>query len=211
MGKIPIGILGNVEGKVGPVVGGSWKGIAYLRRYQDQVSQPNTAAQLAQRQKMTVAVALAKGFLSIVIKPLNDRFAVKMSGYNLFIQRNIDHIDSSGVISYPDLVFSEGTLTGFDTLEFAGTDASPDVAATWVDNSGTGTAQASDEFYAAVVNTDTNDIGQSGAAKVRSDTAATVTVASNNSTGDTLECYGAFRSADGLKVSNSEYYQEIVP
>ena len=31
MGKISQGILGGVSGTVGNVVGGSWKGISYLR------------------------------------------------------------------------------------------------------------------------------------------------------------------------------------
>lgn len=209
MGVIHQGILGAVSGRVGPVVGGTWKGIPYLRGYQATVAQPNTAAQVAQKTRMSTIVAIAQLFLSQVIKPLNDRFAVHMSGYNLFVQRNIEFISGSGVPTWSSFIFSQGTLTGFDTLAGSSANGSPDIVFTWVDNSGTGTALATDEVYAAAINTDTQEVAQDGGSAVRSDTTLTISTPSNNTTADTIETFLAFRSANGLKVSNSEYNQVI--
>ena len=51
MGKISQGILGGVSGKVGNVVGGSWKGIDYLKIMPASVANPQTPAQMDQRSK----------------------------------------------------------------------------------------------------------------------------------------------------------------
>lgn len=209
MGIIAQGILGPVSGRIGPVVGGSWKGIAYLRSYQPQVAQPNTAAQVAQKTRMSTIVQLAQSFLAIVIKPLNDRFAVRMSGYNLFVQRNIEEVDGSGNITWANIVFSQGTLTGFDTLAGTSANGSPDVDFTWVDNSGTGTALATDQVYAACVNTTQGTVAQDGGSAVRSDAALTVTFDDNNVTADEIETFLAYRKANGFAVSNSEYNQVV--
>jgi hypothetical protein len=211
MGVIAQGILGAVSGRIGPVVGGSWKGIAYLRGYQPQVAQPNTAAQVAQKTRMATIVLMAQGFLAQIIKPLNDRFAVHMSGYNLFVSRNIGHVDGSGNITFADIVFSQGTLTGFDTLSVTSANGSAAVDFTWVDNSGTGTAQATDEAYLCCINQTSGGLGQNGGTVARSAAADTVTLGSPATTGDDIHCYASFRTANGFAVSDSEYVLETTP
>ena len=42
MGKINQGILGGVSGQVGNVIGGTWKGIDYLRIKPSSVANPRT-------------------------------------------------------------------------------------------------------------------------------------------------------------------------
>ena len=42
MGKINQGILGGVSGQVGNVIGGTWKGIDYLRIKPSSVANPKT-------------------------------------------------------------------------------------------------------------------------------------------------------------------------
>ena len=49
MGKIRQGILGGFNGTVGTVVGGSWKGMAYMRGKAQSVKNPRTEKQMAQR------------------------------------------------------------------------------------------------------------------------------------------------------------------
>lgn len=213
MAKLLQGILGGISGGVGNVVGGSWKGIAYIRTYPLSVSQPNTAAQLTQRSKMTEAVAFAKLFLVKIIKPLNDRFAVHMSGYNLFIQRNVALFDGLPAVYLPLVVFSEGSLTGVENLEAVGANADADVTVTWDDNSGTGTAVASDVAYIACYIDDASGpiYGASNASDLRSDATATVTLSANATTADIIYCYMSFRSANGFSVSNTSFYLETVP
>ncbi|MDD4190768.1 MAG: DUF6266 family protein [Mangrovibacterium sp.] len=56
MGKISQGILGGVSGKVGNVVGGSWKGIDYLRVMPASVANPQTPAHMDQRSKFITVI-----------------------------------------------------------------------------------------------------------------------------------------------------------
>jgi hypothetical protein len=53
MGTIKKGILGGVSGKVGNVVGGSWKGIDYLRVLPASVHNANSQPQISQRYKFS--------------------------------------------------------------------------------------------------------------------------------------------------------------
>lgn len=88
MGIIENGILGGVSGKVGGVVGGEWKGITYLRAHKTPAN-PQSTAQTAQRTKMAAIVAMARTLLATVIHTYWDPIAVKMSGYNKFVQDNL--------------------------------------------------------------------------------------------------------------------------
>ena len=59
MGTIKQGILGGFNGKVGTVVGASWKGIAYMRGQAQSVRNPKTAAQVMQRNFFAQLTSLA--------------------------------------------------------------------------------------------------------------------------------------------------------
>lgn len=52
MAKINKGILGAFSGKLGPVIGGSWKGIPYIRGVPTPLKRKSTAAQIESRQKL---------------------------------------------------------------------------------------------------------------------------------------------------------------
>lgn len=106
MAVIKQGILGAFSGKVGSVVGSSWKGIAIMKALPASVANPRTAKQVIQRGKMSSAVKFAKAVLPEVIKPLNDRFVSRMSGYNYFIQQNIQCFEGGELTKPEDLRIS---------------------------------------------------------------------------------------------------------
>ncbi|HEY4789403.1 MAG TPA: DUF6266 family protein, partial [Bacteroidales bacterium] len=66
MGVIKQGILGGVAGKVGTVIGGSWKGINYLRSIPTSVANPNTAKQQDQRTKFSTVLSFLKPLTSLL-------------------------------------------------------------------------------------------------------------------------------------------------
>ena len=109
MGKIYQGILGKVSGKVGSVVGSSWKGIATLRIYNNVVANPRTAGQIAQRSAFKEFSQLAKSLLVGLIKPYWDKKALRMSGYNSFIKTNLANGAATDLIN--KFVASKGNLT----------------------------------------------------------------------------------------------------
>ena len=81
------GIFGKAKNKLGNVVLFVWKGINAARSYVVPKN-PDTESQKAQRNLMKQMVSYAQIVLIPFIHKYLNPFAVKMSGYNLFIQRN---------------------------------------------------------------------------------------------------------------------------
>lgn len=148
MGIIKQGILGGVSGTVGNVVGGSWKGISYLRVKADHYTDANSERQVQHRSRFSACVALAKSILESIIRPIWNKKAVKMSGYNLFVKNNLPAFDENGAVgNYADLQFSIGDLPLPENIQVADDAATEGgISITWEDNSGEGSALATDEL-----------------------------------------------------------------
>ena len=119
MGKIKQGILGGFNGKVGTVIGSSWKGITYMRGLAQHVKNPRTAGQVYQRNAMK-AIALALRPIAPTLGITFAKSAGKMSGYNKAVSVNLKKAivnqDGEPVVDYSKLILSKGTLTPFDYL-----------------------------------------------------------------------------------------------
>jgi len=107
-GVINQGILGGFSGKVGPVVGGKWKDIDYMRSYVIPAN-PDTLGQQAVRAKFAALVAEARQLLSSVLQPFWDLFYSNMSGFNAWISQNYALADSDGILD-ENAVMAKGTL-----------------------------------------------------------------------------------------------------
>ncbi len=116
MAKIRSGVLGNTRGKVSGIVGSQWKNINYIREYVKPAN-PQTAAQVVQRNKMSDCVAFAKPLVGSVFNAYTDKFQKGMSGFNYFIKGGIAEFDGSPV--YGNLLLTEGKLSPI--TNFAGT------------------------------------------------------------------------------------------
>ena len=211
MGVIKRGILGGFSGSVANVVGSSWKGIAVIKSKPLSVANPKTAGQVNQRTKFSACSLFARNILASVVKPLWDRFAQRMSGYNAFIKENIDNFNTSGVAILPQLVFSVGSLTASEDFEVACSNGSTDAYCSWTDNSGTGTALATDDVYLVIIDAVTDEVMVSAADVTRDADHTTITMDTAAVTGESVYGYISFRSADGYKVSTSDTYHEVVP
>lgn len=110
MGIIKQGILGGFSGKVGGVIGTSWKGRAVMKARPLSVANPKTAGQVAQRNAFTGCVKLAQSMLGGSVLLLDNPFAGNISGYNRFVSRNTKAFDNSGELQPLSLVISEGNL-----------------------------------------------------------------------------------------------------
>jgi hypothetical protein len=114
MGVILQGILGGFSGKVGPVVGGKWKDVDYMRSYVTPAN-PNTVGQQAQRTKFASAVSFAREILSTVLQPFWDPFYSNMSGFNAWISDNINLLDGSNLLT-ASAVMAKGTLEPLQSM-----------------------------------------------------------------------------------------------
>lgn len=210
MGKIKQGILGGFSGKVASVVGTSWKGIAVVKSQPLSVSNPRTAAQVAQRTKMASCVAALKPILADVIKPLNDRFAGRMSGYNYALQESIKAFNNVGTMANPEnfrISRSSGKAQLIDAI--AAEIRISKVSASWDPDAGGGYALASDKMFMVGINQRTGQIAYNTSA-VRDDCSASVDFGEGNvEAGDNISIYLAALRADGT-YGFAQVYQNWV-
>lgn len=199
MGKFHNGVLGTMTGKVGGVVGRTWKGINTVASYQPNVSNPRTNSQMAQRGKLSALTTLASQMNTGFIKPLWDRDAKKMSGFNAFIQANMAKVSDLGVIDFQNLIASKGKMAAPATLSLVPAEDVLNINySTTVDDA---YGLPSDRVYCAVVDPETNAVWVSSGIALRSE--GTVTIDIEGAANKTFYGFVAFRRADGSMVSNS--------
>lgn len=121
MAKFLKGINGAYSGKVGSVVGSSWRSIDYVRSLPKKSNKPATEKQLMQRLKFARAVAFLSPIKDVVNLGYSDHKQTRSSGYNQAL-RNVLKVGISGdypdyYISYPDVLISKGSMAGLVGLE----------------------------------------------------------------------------------------------
>lgn len=105
--KQTFGIGGPWEGQIGKVyVGGSWKGIPYIRKYVVPAN-PKTADQVEQRGKFKISQVAASTILSVVVQPYWNPGAIKQSGFNLFIAINNQRVSDNQ--DFVNILMTKGT------------------------------------------------------------------------------------------------------
>ena len=146
MGTISKGILGGFSGKVGTVIGGTWKGIDYMRSQANKRSFDPSPAQLAQQLKFGLVMKFLQPMAALLEITFRD-FAVRMTGINsafaYTIKNAVTGVYPSFAIAYPLVLVSRGDLP--NALAPAVTSgAKSTLTFSWTDNSGVGSASATD-------------------------------------------------------------------
>jgi len=147
MGTINKGILGGFSGKVGTVIGGTWKGIDYMRSKGNHRKLNPTEKQHSQQLKFALAMRFMQplaGLLEISFR----NFAIKMTGINnalaYTLKNAITGVYPSFEIDYSLALVSRGDLPNA-LAPVVTSGAGSLLAFTWADNSGVGTARATDQ------------------------------------------------------------------
>lgn len=211
MGKYKKGILGSFSGKVGNVVGSSWKGIDYMRSIPNSKADPKTDAQMTQRNKFAMITALLRK-LAPVIKAGFKTSGKRMTAMNSAMSYNLKNAVTG---SYPEqrINFASLAIAWGDLIPVSGsTGASTNpnqVHFSWTDNSGIGSAQPDDQALLAVFNpAKGRAVYIAGTGPERQDESYDL-VLPENYAGDTVEAYIAFVSANGMESSDSEYLGSV--
>ena len=209
MGIISKGILGPVSGTVGTVIGGSWKGIAYIRSQSTSRRTEFTLPQLEQQRKFATTIAFLQpmvAFLSFTFR----EFAVKKSGFNSAFSYTLKHAIAG---SYPDYeidyslaLVSRGDLPNA-TTPAAAAPTTTSIHYTWTDNSGVGKAAPTDQSLLVVYCPSRNQCLFSTSGGERSAGAATIDVTPFQ--GQTVQTYIGFVSENGKDIANSMYTGEF--
>lgn len=209
MGKLSSGIFGGFSGKVGSLTGSSWKGIQVVKSRAQSVAYPGTTGQVAQTTKMSAIVSFCKLILSGWIKPLWDRSAVKMSGYNAFVQANIAEFADGEINDYSSLVMSKGTMAATPIVSGEHLDGENEYGVHWDASAVSGLQLADDiAFMCAINETQNRVVLESGALR----SAGVIYFVSDiaKHTGDVIHYYLAFKRANGTVVSANSYKEVVV-
>lgn len=200
MGIIRQGILGGFAGTVGAVVGSSWKGIATMRSRPLSVTNPRTNAQINNRTNFKALSALGSSLLSGVIKPLNDRFAQRMSGFNQFMTWNSNVFSNNGAsFDGASLVLSRGRL-GATTIDDI-TQGAGNVVVSWVSGIQGSFQNENDRAYIVILDGDANVLGVSSGARKRAEESVTIHLGSTLPIGSFV--YLSFLREDGTQVGDT--------
>lgn len=100
MGTFKKGILGSFSGKVGNIVGASWRGIAYMRSLPSSMRNPRTEKQLSQRNKFSLIGKFLKTILPVIRVGFKHIATANNSAYSAAMSYNMQNA-LKGV--YPDL------------------------------------------------------------------------------------------------------------
>lgn len=203
MARLTQGILGGISGKIGNVVGSSWKGIPVIKTKPLSVSNPRTTSQTTQRTKLTNVVNFSKEILTTIIKPLWDRFAQQASGYNDFVRANIALFDAAMPSPVTDLVISTGKMqaTPITSTNWNITD---DILTLSWDDTPQGPYQSkSDIPYLIIVNEVKEKVKGFQPNAIREDGVANINTTLELDQNEEYTLLLAFKRADGTVVSNT--------
>ena len=210
MGKISQGILGGFSGKVGNVIGATWKGIDYMRIKPSSVANPRTPGQLDQRSKFATVLRF--------LQPMTDflrvgfrLYAIKMTQFNNAMSYNLNNAVTgmypNFMIDYANALVTRGNLTGAFNAA-ASSPAAGSVEITWNDNSGSGSALATDRALIVLLNTQRQEAMFTTQGPERSVGSETISVPAEYS-GEDVEVFLGFISEDGTRVANSVYLGSV--
>jgi hypothetical protein len=208
MAIIKRGILGGFSKSIGNIVGTSWKSIAIMKSKPLSVANPRTAGQVAQRNKFKSCVEFASLILASLIIPLLNRFAVRMSGYNMFVRLNTAFFDASGIITPASISLGSGKLG--DTPITSGNADVSDAQFTLNYSNALDNAykQSNDLAYALVVDSVTQKIqfaGINNNDQARNAGIFEGAMADTVVVGRTYWAYLVFLRADGTIAGNTAY------
>lgn len=205
MAIINKGILGPISGTVGTVIGGSWKGISYIRSQSTSRRTSSTQPQLEQQAKFSLTMKFLQpmtGLLSISFR----EYAVAMSGFNnamrYTLKNAVTGVYPAFSIDYALALVSRGDLPNSGNPSAAST-AAGTVAFQWTDNTGVGKAQSTDASILVVYSPTRNQCLFTTAGAARSTGADTLAVSSFS--GEEVQTFIGFMSADGKNIASSIY------
>ena len=209
MGTIKKGILGGFSGKVGTVVGASWKGIAYMRSLPQKVKNPRTVGQRSQRSKFSLALKLLQP-MTAFLRTGWKLYAHKQSPINAAMSYTLANAITGTFPNYAidpsKVLVSRGALTPAANGAAAATGGN--IVLSWDNNSGIGSAKATDKVLTAVLNSAKGESITNTAGAERTAGTQTVVLPADWS-GDSVEVFLGFVSDDGKEVANSVYLGSI--
>ncbi len=205
MGTLKKGSLGGFSGKVGNVVGASWKGIEYIRSLPSKVNDPKTKRQVKQRSGFSVTMDFQRTITPFLRIGFQSHTEGRMTAFNAAMSYNMKFAvkgEQEGVaLDYPNVRVSRGGLS-------AASDTHAEVVAGELQVSWAavlqGNARSDDIAMLLAHNPAKGESAYDLNAAKRAGTRAGLPLPASWK-GDAIETYLAFKTADATMVSESVY------
>lgn len=205
MGISRQGIHGNYRKRVGNVVARKVRGRVVLSIYQPDVSNPRTPKQVAQREEFVGVIRALNAFAALAKETARDWYDWG-TGWSNFVKANYRFALDPGSVQFQNLVIARGTLMG--PLNPSATSEAEVVTISWTDNSGEGTAMATDVAFGVLYNSAKDVVLFNDLLGKREDREGAISVPSNWA-GDNVEVWLFFKREDGSAMSASVYLGSI--
>ncbi|MGY3055233.1 hypothetical protein ACVWYG_003448 [Pedobacter sp. UYEF25] len=200
------GILGVFSGKVGTVIGASWKGIDYMRSLPKASRKTASTKQQDQRLKFALVTNFfgpVKYLITTGYQTAKGNFTPMNNAVSYHLREAVIGVSPDFTIDFPKVVFSKGELLSPWNAVAAATVAGK-VDFSWTDNSTPAMGAALDKAIVIVYNPETNQylLMENGA--TRADAEIVVDLPPNFE-GDVVHCWMAFFAPDDSAASTSVY------
>ncbi|MFC5283241.1 DUF6266 family protein [Pedobacter alpinus] len=212
MGKYTQGILGAFSGKIGTVVGSSWRGIKYMRSLSAKRGNAKASEkQLEQQARFALITAFlnpVKAILEIGFK----NYANGKTGYNSAHSYNLKNaltgVSPNLEIDYSMVLLSRGDLPAVAALSVISS-AAATLNLAWTNNEGKGKAKATDQLMLVAFCPELAEATYGIADATRADETLAFDLPAEFSS-ETVEVYVAWISADGKELATSKYAGSVV-
>jgi len=193
------GILGGFKGKVGNIVGSTWKGLDVMKIRPTSVTNPNTVRQQDQRSRFGLMMRFLspqRRLVQIGFRP----YAVHMTSFNAAMSYNlaaaIEGVFPDFGINYNMVMLSRGDLPALTqpVLAFIGPAS---VKLSWNDNSNSEGAKASDKLMVSIYDADSGRAQVFISCAIRGDATATLALPAEWA-GRSVEVLTFFLSEEGV-------------
>ena len=205
MGTLKKGVFGGFSGKVGNVVGASWKGIDYIRSMPSKVNDPKTKSQVKQRSRFLVAMDFLRTITPFLRIGFQSHANGRMTAFNAAMSYNMKFAVKGEYqvvgLDYPNVLVSRGSLSAV-----SGTSAEivvDELLVNWEDSM-RGNTRLDDIAMVLAYNPLKRESVYDLNAGKRAITKANLSLPPAWK-GDAVETYLAFKTADGTVVSDSIY------
>jgi hypothetical protein len=204
MGTIKQGILGGFRGRVGNVIGSTWKGQDVMKIRPATVFNPNTERQQQQRAKFSLVGRFNQAHLNLIRIGFRA-YTKNMTAGNAAMSYNLANAVTG---TFPDLhidfskvMISQGTLAPVNEISVS-SDASSSVTLNWGSNIQSGNGKDSDQLIVSFYDSATGEVVYFTGCASRQEASAGLTLPANWS-GRTAEVFVFLVSLDGTGLSAS--------
>lgn len=213
MARLKKGIIDQLSGTIGPVVGATWRGIPYIRtkpkKSNRKRKKKSSDAQAATRIRFGLAAKLLRDMRPIVELGFRDE-AVEKTGMNAAISYTMKHAITGEFpdfkIAYDHVLISRGKLPNIDQVTVVA-DAPEVIRFNWTNNEGIGKASGEDKVLLVAFSAEHEAVVyKMGTTRY----AGTEILNMRAFSGRTVHTWISFLSADNRDVANSVYTGMVI-